>query len=132
MTNLLSRINRKNIFLIDGLGAFLSAFSLGVSLPLLRDWVGMPATTLYFLAIIALFFSIYSLSRFYFSDCKNNIWLKIIIFFNLSYCGLTTYLVCVYFNVLKPLGLAYFFGEIAIILVLVAIEFWTLKNRFTE
>lgn len=93
MTNVLARINEKNIFLVDGIGAFLSAFSLGVTLPFFRDWIGMPVATLYFLAAIAFIYSIYSVSRYYFSDCRNSVWLKVIIFANLSYCALTAFLV---------------------------------------
>ena len=51
------RVDEKNIFLIDGLGALVSVFFLGVALPALEEIIGMPTHILYLLAVApALFF----------------------------------------------------------------------------
>lgn len=49
----------KQLFLIDGLGAILSAILLGLVLVRFERIFGIPSSTLYFLAIIPIFFAIY-------------------------------------------------------------------------
>ena len=51
----------KKLFLIDGLGAILSAFLLGYVLVKLERVFGIPSKTLYFLATLPMFFVIYDL-----------------------------------------------------------------------
>jgi len=43
--------------LIDGIGATLSAFSLGVVLPALEPYVGMPRRVLFVLSLVALVYA---------------------------------------------------------------------------
>jgi thiol:disulfide interchange protein len=50
----------KRLFLIDGLGAFLTAFMLGVVLANFESSFGMPLKTLYFLSFLAGLFCLYS------------------------------------------------------------------------
>jgi hypothetical protein len=52
--------NPKLLFLIDGVGALLSAFLLGVVLASAETTFGMPSKTLYFLATLACLFALYS------------------------------------------------------------------------
>ncbi|BBM83753.1 hypothetical protein UABAM_02107 [Candidatus Uabimicrobium amorphum] len=112
-------IQRKNIFLIDGLGALLSAALLGIVLPLFH--VGIPTTTLYLLALIAFVFSLYSL-RCHFVKSQRNLWLKLIMTANLLYCALTLFLVVYHWSTMTYIGAIYFLGEISIIVILVWIE----------
>lgn len=51
--------NPKMIFIIDGFGAVISAFLLGVILVMFEDTFGMPRQTLYLLALIAVGFAFY-------------------------------------------------------------------------
>jgi len=93
----------KRLFLLDGLGAFLTAFFLGVVLVTFEDKFGMPQKVLY---------------------AKNN-WrpyLKIIAVANLLYCCLTFGLVIFFYSKLTQLGLIYFLLEIFIIINLAIIE----------
>lgn len=129
MGNLLSKINKQNIFLIDSLGAGLSAISLSVALPLLQKHAEMPLRVLFLLAGIAFTLSVYSLSRYKYADHANKIWLKIIIFANLSYVTLTIYLIFVKPFSATLLGKIYFVIEIVIIMLLVAVEFYILKKK---
>jgi hypothetical protein len=57
-----NKISPKNLFLLDSLGALLSAILLGVILVSFENAFGMPQKTLYTLSYTAIIFSIYSLS----------------------------------------------------------------------
>lgn len=50
--------------LIDGIGATLSAFSLGVVLPALEPYVGMPRRVLFVLALVALVYAACSIGSY--------------------------------------------------------------------
>lgn len=114
--------NPKLIFLIDGFGAILSVFLLGVVLVRLENFIGMPSQTLYILAAIAGVFSIYS---FFCSFRITNKWrtfLKVIAFANLSYCLLTFSLLFYHQSELTTLGIVYFLIEIMVIVGLALFE----------
>jgi len=117
----------KIVFLIDGLGAVLTAILLITVLKTFNEYFGMPLKTLTVLSIIAFIFAIYSLSCFAFSDNNSQKLLRPIIVANLTYCILTLGIVIYFYNKLTILGLTYFFGEILIISGLVYIELKTLK-----
>ena len=121
-------LNKKNIFLVDGIGALVSTLFLGVLLPALKAWIGMPVQMLYILAGIAALFAVYSLSCFKFVDHSNTRWLKVIMTGNLLYCGLTATIVAQRFSELTLLGKSYFIGEIFVILGVVFVERKVLNN----
>lgn len=112
----------KNIFLLDSIGAFLTAFLLGFVLAKFQSIVGMPQKTLYFLSALAFVFAIYSLSCYCFVSNKQNNFLRVIIIANILYCCLTTGLIFYNFQTLTVLGLIYFILEIIVIVCLVFIE----------
>lgn len=118
----LTQIKPKTIFLIDGIGAFLTAFFLFVVLKNYNAYFGLPKTTLNYLSIIALLFSIYSLSCFYLVNKNWHTFLKVISIANLLYCCLTIYLVMYYYTQITAIGLTYFILEISIILILAFVE----------
>lgn len=111
---------RKNIFLIDGLGAFTSALFLGLVLPRLE--IGMPDGALLLLSIVAALFGVYSLGCFFLKRAASSKWLKIIIAANASYCLATALVVMNYFSELSLLGAIYFIGEILVIIALCCLE----------
>ena len=123
-----SIINEKNIFLLDGVGALVSAFSIGVVLTTYQPLIGMPLSILYLLAGLAVGFAGYSLTRYKFADLTKPIWLKGIIFLNLFYCCLSLFFVVTKFQLLTNLGLAYFLLEKLIVLFIVGLE-WRVLNR---
>ena len=115
-------LNPKKLFLIDGLGAILSAFSLGIVLVRFEHYVGMPQNVLYFLSIAACFFAVYSFFC-YFRTPKNwQPFLKAIAIVNFIYCCLTISLVFYFRDQLTHLGLIYFLFEVFVIIGLVGIE----------
>ena len=123
-------VDEKSIFLVDGIGAAFTALSLGVLLPLVPEWIGLPAAILHILGAIGALYGIYSLSRYFMGDTRNPIWLRMLMIANLAYCVLTGTLVGLQFAALKPLGHVYFTGEIAIIVMLVAVEYRVYRRAF--
>ena len=116
---------RRSLFLIDGLGALLSAFLLGVVLVRLESSFGMPSQTLYLLASIPCVFIIYDLVC-YFQIAKNwAILLRTIATMNLIYCIISIAMIISHYQELTTLGWIYFLLEIVIIILLVVIEFKT-------
>lgn len=111
---------KEKIFLIDGIGALLSASFLGFVLP--RFETDKMQVVLIVLSVIALIFAIYSLSCFCFKK-KNGSWLRAIAIANLLYCLLTIIVAWNYDEELSSLTLAYFLIEVALILPLALFEF---------
>jgi hypothetical protein len=120
-------LNPKRLFLIDGFGAFLTAFFLFIILRTFNEYFGMPKTTLSFLSTIALAFSVYSFCCFFFVNKKWNSFLRAISIANFLYCCLTLGLVIYYYPRLTILGVAYFLIEIVIIGGLVFLEIKILR-----
>jgi hypothetical protein len=112
----------KLLFLIDGCGAFLTVFLLGIVLPRLGELIGMPQNILCYLSMIACVFVIYSISCYFFIQKKWRFFLKIIAIANLLYCFLTLGLAIILYPSLTIWDIVYFSGEIAIIGSLVFVE----------
>ena len=112
----------KRLFLVDGVGALLSAAMLGGVLAHFPEAVGMPRGTLLSLAGLATVFAVYSFGSYCWAGARWRPLLRLIAFVNLAYCGLTLALVCMEYNTLHWLGMVYFLLEIALILVLVGVE----------
>ncbi len=112
----------KNILLVDGLGALISALALGIVLPTFNKWIGMPNHILHPLAFFALSYATYSLYCFKFARNQRRKWLSTPIFANPFYCFVTAALVTFYFSSLTTWGLTYFLAEVFLILGLVFFE----------
>lgn len=113
----------RSLFLIDGLGAFVTAFFLFVILRTNTIYCGMPEKILVFLSLIAFSFSIYSFACFFLLKENLRSFLKIMMMANLLYCCLTAGLVVHHYQRLTALGMAYFLTEIVIMLGLVYVEY---------
>lgn len=120
-------LNKRNIFLIDGIGALVSAMFTGLILPLFSQWIGLPAWALYCLAVFPLTYGIYSLSCFWLVKSISPIMLKAITLANLFYC-LVSGLVIFIFPEITIWGRLLLAGEILIILGVVAIELRVYRN----
>ena len=118
----------KRLFLIDAIGAFLTAFLLFVVLKTWNEYIGMPKKTLTMLSVIALVFCVYSTFCFFSNNRNWTLFLKIIATSNLLYCCLTLGLVIYNFPKLTVIGVTYFGGEIVVICALVFVELVTLKS----
>lgn len=119
---ILEKINPTRLFLIDSLGALLSALMLGLVLANLENVFGIPPGVLYFLAFIACIFFVYSFLCF-----KGNIenwrpYMKLIAIANLLYCCLTIGVIIYIPQKPTALGLLYFVLEIFAVTILATIE----------
>ena len=90
--------------LIDGIGATLSAFSLGVVLPALEPYVGMPRRVLFVLALVALVYAACSIGSYCLRRNEWRPWLRAISRLNLAYCGVTAALVVAFWTRLMFVG----------------------------
>jgi len=120
--------NPKRLFLIDSLGAFLTAFLLGAVLTRFEDNVGMPRKVLYSLSILACLYAIYSIGCYFFAGRNWRPFLKAIAMANLLYCCLTMGLVISFYQSLTILGLTYFLGELIVIGALIFTELLTVSK----
>lgn len=115
------KLNDKNIFLVDAIGALVSAALIGLVLPIFISWIGLPIEVLNFLAVIALAYASFSFFCYWFVERVSR-FLLIIIFANLLYCAFTALIVVIFSDEITNLGRIYFVAEILIILMLVAVE----------
>lgn len=119
----------KTIFLVDSLGALVTVFLLFGILRTFNEYIGMSQTTLTYLALIALFFCLYSTTCFFLLKINWRPFLRIIIIANLFYCLLTMSLVISYHQSITVIGITYFLTEIIIVLGLVFVELSVLNGR---
>jgi len=121
-------LNIKKLFIVDGVGALLSAFFLGVVLVKLQALIGMPKNTLYVLAVFPVFFALYDFISYFQKPITQVFLLKLIAYFNSIYCIVSMYLLFQHAESLLPLGWLYFIGEIIILGILIFIELRTVRS----
>ena len=117
-----AELNPKKLFLIDGFGAILSAFLLGVVLVKFEELFGIPTSVLYFLATIPIFFVIYDVFC-YQKHLKIGLLLKGIAVLNILYCCISIGLISYHFSSITILGWTYIIVEIILVSFLAMIEF---------
>jgi len=127
MSSIQSKLSKdpKNLFLIDGIGALVSAFFLGIILVRFEAFFGIPKSVLYFLAAIPCFFFFYDLCCYFFGGTMTGILLKGIAIMNITYVILSLGLAFRHVDSLSIFGWLYVIGEILIIVVLAKIEYNT-------
>jgi len=116
-------ISPKNLFLLDGIGALVSAFLLGVVLVKFQNIIGMPVNVLYFLAALPCCFVLYDLYCYFQFNENWRSFMKGIAFANLMYCVISITSLFLHSHLLTTLGIAYFVGELIILFFLVCIEY---------
>ena len=124
INNLINHLaeKQKRLFLIDSLGAILTAFFLFVIMRQFNGYFGMPKTVLTYLSLIAICFCIYSTTCFLFLKGRWTPFIRLIGIANLLYCALTIGLLIKYYSLLTIIGITYFLIEIIIIYVLSYVE----------
>ncbi|SNT28287.1 hypothetical protein SAMN05421640_3163 [Ekhidna lutea] len=118
----------RKLFLIDSIGAILSAILLGYVLVEFQSLIGMPEDILKVLAGIASLFFLYSISCFLVNPMNAETRLRTIAIANLLYCLATLILIIIYFDQLTLLGLSYFLLEIIIIVAIARLELRSVLN----
>lgn len=126
--SLLSKLTPSQCFLIDGIGAVVSALLLGVVLVHYQQLIGLPEQVLYWLAGLATLFAVYSLTCYWRTPANWQPYLSFIAVVNLLYCCLTVVLVFLHESI-SPLGGAYFVVEIIIVVTIALLELK--KTRMT-
>ena len=122
-----ANLTYKQLFLIDAIGAIITAFLLSQLLGNFVSVFGMPTDILYPLAGIAAFFALYSYACYLWVTKDWRLFLKGIATANTIYCLLTLGLVIYRWESLTWWGIAYFIGEIIVVMSLVSVE-WKKSN----
>lgn len=130
MNSIVERFNitPRTIFLVDGIGALLSAMLLLFVLAQFEAVFGMPQVVSQSLSIPAFIFAAYSLTCYVVNLSKPKYFLLVIAIANCLYCFATMWLLIQHRSEVTILGWAYFLGEIAIILTLARLE-WILMTH---
>ena len=126
------KVDASNIFYLDATGAVLSIFLLGILLPKVQNWHGMPINSLYGLCLWAGLCLTYNCCCILFADCSNHKWLLGIMSLNVTYCIITSLLVMHHFAELTSRGVGYFVAEIPVVLGLVLFERSIYKKAFVQ
>jgi hypothetical protein len=125
---MISKLNRRNIFLVDSIGAMLTASLLFFVLATHYDFFGVSRKSLLILAGIGAVFGVYSMLCHLLLKEKWQPFLLIIALLNISYCLFTCVLLIWHLPTITSFGIAYFIGEIFLILGLVLIELRIVKH----
>ena len=112
----------KALFLVDALGALLTALLLFVVVKHFNTYFGMSETMLGYLSLIAGVLCIYSATCFFFLKENWPPFIRGIAIANILYCLLTLVTILSNCAALTSLGVTYFLVEIAVVCVLVYIE----------
>lgn len=114
--------NPRQLFLVDGVGAMLSAFLLGVVLVRMERLFGIPPSALYVLAAIPIGFAIYDFICYKVVYRNYSTFLKIIAILNITYCVLSVGYAIYHSVSITLLGWAYIISEVLIVLFLARLE----------
>lgn len=116
------RLNQKNIFLLDGIGAILSACFTGLILIRYSLFLGINVSTLQSLALLPTMYALYSLSCYFFVS-KTKPWMLLtIIGANLFYCFISLGLILFRARITWR-GQLFLTAEIIVVLLVVLLEF---------
>lgn len=126
------KLQPKTIFLIDGIGALVSAILLGLVLTRLEAFFGLPKNVLYVLSGIAVLLAVYSLAHAFMQTYDPSVRLKLVAIANLFYCVLTVVLLIAFYQQMTVYDLLYFVGELLIILSLAYFELKTAAGSRTK
>jgi FtsH-binding integral membrane protein len=121
---LIERLARspRTLFLVDGVGALVTALVVGVVLPALGERIGMPRPVLRALALTAAVFAVYSLTCAATRPTRWPGYLRGIALANAGYCVVTAALLIRFNATLRVLDWLYFVGEIGVVCTLAAVE----------
>jgi hypothetical protein len=119
------------IFLIDGMGALLSAALIWL-VYYYQNIFGVPATMFQQLICFPLLFACYSFTCMFMKPRNWKIFLGLIVVLNFLYCLFSIALLTGFLNTLKVPGVVYFLLEIVVIFGVVALELAFIKMGSTK
>jgi hypothetical protein len=126
---LISRLNQKNIFLFDGVGAALSLIVTGAILPRFANQLGVPINVFYFLALFPLLIGVYSLVIYKVVDRPRPLMLAIVMAANILYCFVSGRLIFTLEGI-TGLGQLVLRLELIVLLLVLLIEMKVYKRCF--
>lgn len=121
-------IQTKKIFLVDAIGAMISALLIGLVIAPYEGFFGVPTPIAYLLCFIAILLSAFSLLSYLFTQ---NSWkknLRIIAILNLGYCAFTASVLTLNSEGITFWGWSYFILEMLIIFALSRVEMGIAKS----
>jgi len=113
----------KSLFLIDAMGALVSAFLLGVVLVHYQPLFGIPIHVLHVLAVFPCLFAIYDMGCLIASPKRIGRYLKGIALMNMGYVVLSLGFAFIHWDSLTPFGWMYILGEVLIVSSIAVVEF---------
>jgi hypothetical protein len=116
-------MNPKHLFLMDGIGALVSVFLLGVVLVRFSELVGLDEGTLLLLASFPCIFAGYDFLCFFFVSESYSRFIIIIVVANSLYCLLSIGLAFYHSSTLTLIGWSYILVEVLVILTLSFVEY---------
>jgi len=116
------RTHPNQLFLLDGIGALVSAAFLSL-LVYFHEWVGLSPQVLIYLVLGVVLLSVYSLTCSRFAGKRWRLFLCILMAGNLLYSSVVIVLLMRYHQELTVYGYLYFIGEKLIVLSLVWFEY---------
>lgn len=119
----------KNLFLIDGFGAIVSAFLLSIVLVYFQEFIGIPKTTLYLLATLPCIFALFDFYCYF--KVKENLEksIKTIAIINILYCFLSIGLAIYHHKIITNWGWIYVIIEVIIVMIIAQIELKTVNKH---
>jgi len=123
------KLHKKNVFLLDGLGAIVSALLMGLVIAQFVSFFGLPQKAAYFLTAFPVVYMFYSLSCHFRLPENWKPYLKMIIIANILYCFVSLGVVFYHFNELTTYGLVYLLLEKFVVLIVIVLELRVLRLR---
>lgn len=120
------------LFLVDGVGALVTAVLVGVVLPTLGEHIGTPRPVLRVLALTAAVFAAYSLACAATRPTRWPGYLRGIALANAGYCLVTAALLVRFSATLHALDWLYFVGEIVVVSALATLELRVARAATTD
>ena len=114
--------NPKQLFLLDAIGALVSAMMLGVVLVHFQEFFGIDSNTLYFLASFPMLFAVIDIYGYLLTIKRIGRFLQLIALLNLGYCLISLGAVILLHEGISVLGWTYILLEIIILLFLGMLE----------
>lgn len=124
-------VTPRTLFLVDGIGALVTALVVGVVLPAFDEYFTMPRPVLHALALTAAVFAAYSLTCAAMRPKRWPGFLRAVAVANAIYCVVTAGCL-IYFRVHLSMGdWIYFVGELAVLWALVTLELRVAREATT-
>ena len=120
---MLEKLDPRKLFLIDSMGAVVTALLTGVMLAQFESFFGVPAQTLYVLAIAPVLYGVYSLVCYLRFPASWRILMRIIASANLLYAIVVNVWMLFFQPGITGWGMMYFVGEFFILVGIALIEF---------